>query len=362
MSEIGTDKSSQEGSLYSQAVEKGDEVGSYLADQIGVQTPKEDVQIKGDQDQSKKGVQDGTIVPKTIQEEYNLDEFGEGHPLSEKIEKAGQAGDQGSQGDQGDQGTQDKGQQASKDDPTQFEYWQSQTDIQKGINQEVFKSLGVTDLEQFKANFSQLSQLIPYANVLASNPALLNQVMGNQAGDTQGQTKLVRPTPPEEPAGFDRTEAENDPKSESYAYRRKKEAYFEELTTYNEQVNSKFDEKLQTEADERNYQSVRNTRKLEIMRNNNKTEAEAEEIVKWLESNASVSTQNYVRLYDLEHAKAEDVIARERKAKELKEAKALAEAIPPVLVGQSTPIQQEIDENDAMSISLIQGGKKVSIL
>jgi hypothetical protein len=363
------DKPSGQGTMYSDLVAEGTDVDSYLSDQIGVQAQrKEDTsgdqgqQIQGQQQQA--GEQDKTQIPQTLKEQYGLDEFGEGHPMSE-LENKAQAGDQGQQlqaGDQGQQAGVQGAQVLPKDDPTQFEYWQSQTDKEKGINQEVFKAFGVTDLEQFKANFSQISQLIPYASALAQNPQLLQNVIGAQSGDQAGQTQLTRPTAPEKPADYDRTEANNDPKSSSFKYRKDREQYVEDLTTYNESLNQNFESRQQSIEEDRQYASLRNSRKLEMMRDHGKSEVEAEAIVKWLESDQSVTTQNYVRLYDLSHAKPADQLERERKANEIKQQKALATEIKPTAHGAGTPLAEEIDENDAFSVSLLEHGKKVGVL
>ena len=92
-----------------------------------------------------------------------------------------------------------------KNDPDQFQYWQSQADKR------------AAEVDMLKSQMAEVMTKV-------SQPA--------EAAPVEKETVLEKPVKPSKPADFDRSEALTDPDSASARYLAKQESYLESMSEY----------------------------------------------------------------------------------------------------------------------------------
>ncbi len=159
-----------------------------------------------------------------------------------------------------------------KNDPDQFQYWQSQAD----------KRAAEVDLLK-----SQMAEVM----TKVSQPT--------EAAPVEKETVLEKPVKPSKPADFDRSEALTDPDSASARYLAKQESYLESMSEYvassNERVmQTMTKQQQQQEAVARDQKVLR-----DLQSNYNYTPEQANDFVAQMSSPDSLSLDNLVQLHQL---------------------------------------------------------------
>ena len=159
-----------------------------------------------------------------------------------------------------------------KNDPDQFQYWQSQAD----------KRAAEVDLLK-----SQMAEVM----TKVSQPT--------EAAPVEKETVLEKPVKPSKPADFDRSEALTDPDSASARYLAKQESYLESMSEYvassNERVmQTMTQQQQQQEAIARDQKVLR-----DLQSNYNYTPEQANDFVAQMSSPDSLSLDNLVQLHQL---------------------------------------------------------------
>lgn len=159
-----------------------------------------------------------------------------------------------------------------KNDPDQFQYWQSQADKR------------AAEVDMLKSQMAEVMTKV-------SQPA--------EAAPVEKETVLEKPVKPSKPADFDRSEALTDPDSASARYLAKQESYLESMSEYvansNERVmQTMTKQQQQQEAVARDQKVLR-----DLQSNYNYTPEQANDFVAQMSSPDSLSLDNLVQLHQL---------------------------------------------------------------
>lgn len=159
-----------------------------------------------------------------------------------------------------------------KNDPDQFQYWQSQADKR------------AAEVDMLKSQMAEVMTKV-------SQPA--------EAAPVEKETVLEKPVKPSKPADFDRSEALTDPDSASARYLAKQESYLESMSEYvassNERVmQTMTQQQQQQEAVARDQKVLR-----DLQSNYNYTPEQANDFVAQMSSPDSLSLDNLVQLHQL---------------------------------------------------------------
>tara|TARA_R100000951_G_scaffold21177_1_gene17628 strand:- start:4553 stop:5422 length:870 start_codon:yes stop_codon:yes gene_type:complete len=159
-----------------------------------------------------------------------------------------------------------------KNDPDQFQYWQSQADKR------------AAEVDMLKSQMAEVMTKV-------SQPAA--------AAPVEKETALEKPVKPSKPADFDRSEALTDPDSASARYLAKQESYLESMSEYvatsNERVmQTMTKQQQQQEAVARDQKVLR-----DLQSNYNYTPEQANDFVAQMSSPDSLSLDNLVQLHQL---------------------------------------------------------------
>jgi len=159
-----------------------------------------------------------------------------------------------------------------KNDPDQFQYWQSQADKR------------AAEVDMLKSQMAEVMTKV-------SQPA--------EAAPVEKETVLEKPVKPSKPADFDRSEALTDPDSASARYLAKQESYLEAMSDY---VASSNERVLQTMTQQQQQQEAiaRDQKVLRDLQSNyNYTPEQANDFVAQMSSPDSLSLDNLVQLHQL---------------------------------------------------------------
>lgn len=159
-----------------------------------------------------------------------------------------------------------------KNDPDQFQYWQSQADKR------------AAEVDMLKSQMAEVMTKV-------SQPA--------EAAPVEKETVLEKPVKPSKPSDFDRSEALTDPDSASARYLAKQESYLEAMSDY---VASSNERVLQTMTQQQQQQeAVARDQKVlrDLQSNYNYTPEQANDFVAQMSSPDSLSLDNLVQLHQL---------------------------------------------------------------
>ena len=192
-------------------------------------------------------------------------------------------------------------QQPAKDDPSRFEYWQSQADKVKGELSQTQK-----ELAYYREQAMQQQQ----------------PPNGQPNGQQVQENSLQPPVKPEKPVNYNEVDAYNDPESVSFKYRLEKERFNDEYIGYIE----KREENREREYAER-YQKAMIEQETTNLRNNAYSHAvnsygwspdQARGFVDWASNPNNVTIDHLAKLYQMKDApnaqvqQRKDAIIKER--------------------------------------------------
>tara|TARA_B100001123_G_C15337694_1_gene1033496 strand:- start:1978 stop:2865 length:888 start_codon:yes stop_codon:yes gene_type:complete len=160
-----------------------------------------------------------------------------------------------------------------KDDPEQFQYWQSQSD-KRQVEIDVLK-------EQMANMMNQVSQKKPEESV------------------EEEPVKLERPIKPRKPSDYDHTDALSDPDSESAKYLTKKDEYMDDLSEYMLSLETQRSEQVAKQQAEQKELMQKQQLRNDLQANYNYSNEQAEDFINTMSSPESLSLDNLVRLHQL---------------------------------------------------------------
>lgn len=158
-----------------------------------------------------------------------------------------------------------------KNDPSQFQYWQSQADKR------------AAEVDMLKSQMAEV----------------MSKVSQPTEAPVQKETVLEKPVKPSKPADFDRSEALTDPDSASAKYLARQESYLEAMSDYvansNEQVLQTMTKTQEEQKAIARDQKVRR----DLQSKYNYTPEQANDFVTQMSSPDSLSLDNLVQLHQL---------------------------------------------------------------
>jgi flagellar biosynthesis regulator FlaF len=159
-----------------------------------------------------------------------------------------------------------------KNDPDQFQYWQSQADKR------------AAEVDMLK---SQMAEVMTKVN------------QPTQAAPVEKETVLEKPVKPRKPADFDRSEALTDPDSASAQYLAKQESYLEAMSEYVASSNDRIMQTM-TKAQQEQQAIARDQKVMQDLQSKyNYTPQQASDFVAQMSSPDSLSLDNLVQLHQL---------------------------------------------------------------
>ena len=112
----------------------------------------------------------------------------------------------------------------SRENPEQYQYWQSQADKRTKELTDVLGTFGVESVDELQTKYADMGEIAPIARYIKSNPGVLDTVQNSLSnGQAQGQPQeqgdpepsLKQPEKPTKPNSYDALDAYSDPSSES---------------------------------------------------------------------------------------------------------------------------------------------------
>ena len=190
---------------------------------------------------------------------------------------------------------------SDKQDPSRFEYWQSQADKVKG-------ELSATqqELTYYREQAMQSQQQSP------SNGQRVEQAQ---------DTSLKAPVKPEKPVNYNEVDAYNEPESASFKFRLQKEQYQDNYISFIEEREDhrekEYAVKYQQSMVEQEANSLRSNAYNHVVSNYSWNQARANDFVKWASNPANVSIDHLAKLYQMKDAPNAQV--QQRKEQIIKE-------------------------------------------
>jgi len=171
-----------------------------------------------------------------------------------------------------------------------FAYWQSQA------MREANKS------KQLENQINMVNPYMPIIRYIQENPNVLDIIENSLGGEQPQQEQgIQRPLPPQKPEYYNKSEAFNDPESESFKYREANETYREQLAEYLLNKEQLREEEYKRTQQERMYVEQRNQQigsvitKLTTQYGFN--QSDASEFVQMFDDPKAVTFENLIQLY-----------------------------------------------------------------
>jgi predicted RNA-binding protein with PIN domain len=226
-----------------------------------------------------------------------------------------------------------------KEDPNQFQYWQSQAD-KKDV-----------ELQELKARMDKVEQLAP--------PVQSAAPVETQPEPTQ--ETVQKPVKPARPNDFDSSEALTDPNSKSAKYVAARDQYLEEITEYNEfQVSNQ--QQLANQQKQQAAQAASQAKLInDLQTKYSYTPEEANDFIVKMSSPESLSLDNLVKLHRGDQQQAQPVMSPSTADLQLEVMRQRKEklAIPkPITTQPSANVQSSRKIEDQMMDSMIGSFKK----
>jgi hypothetical protein len=176
-----------------------------------------------------------------------------------------------------------------KNDEGQFQYWQSQADKRQ------------TELDELKSKLSDIDDVLPIARHLKRNPDILDKIQE----PSKETAKLERPVKPKKPAGYEHSEALEDPTSSSAKYLADREEYVDSMSDYMEDMDTRRQADLQSRTDAQSKLVQEQEMMRDLQYKYNYTPEEATDFMQTMSSPNSLSMDNLVKLHQLTTTKGQ---------------------------------------------------------
>ena len=197
---------------------------------------------------------------------------------------------------------QDSSQQPARDDPSRFEYWQSQADKVKGELTQTQQ-----DLAYFREQAMQSQQQTP--------------PNGQPNGQLVQKDSLQSPVKPEKPINYNEVEAYNDPESASFKFRLNKEKYNDDYITFIEDRETKreheYADRYQQAMVEQESNNLRTNAYSHVVSSYGWQPDQARNFVEWASNPNNVTVDHLAKLYQMKDAPNAQV--QQRKGQIIKE-------------------------------------------
>lgn len=232
----------------------------------------------------------------------------------------------------------------AKEDDSQFQYWQSQADKKQA------------EIDELKGQVSDLIQAV-------KSP---NSAEANVQKETE-EPKLVKPTKPVKPAGYDYSEALADPDSSSAKYLAEKEGYMDDMSDYLLKQDELRQASLNQQAEKQMAQQQHQETLAELQTRHGYSLEQANDFVNKMSSPDSLSLDNLVKLHQLNMGNVPQQATQvapeaQEKANQMKQRGEKLNIPKPIGVQQGSSVQSPNKSvEDAMMDSMIDDFNKTNI-
>jgi hypothetical protein len=223
-----------------------------------------------------------------------------------------------------------------KEDPSQFQYWQSQADKKDAELQELKSRLDKVEAQ------SQPAQTQP-------TPA------------PEVPQEIVKPVKPVKPSDFDSSEALTDPNSKSAKYVAARDSYLDDMTEYYEKQETQRNMAVQQQIAQQKKASSEAKLVNDLQTNYGYTPAEAQDFIVKMSAPESLSLDNLVKLhrgFDQEQIPAVQPSTADLQLEVLKQRKEKMSIPKPITTQPSVNVQSSKKIEDQMMDSMIGNYKK----
>lgn len=184
-------------------------------------------------------------------------------------------------------------------------YWQSEADKRAHERDEIYRALGVNNVEEARQMTAEMRDVMPIAKYIKGNKEVLDVVDKSLRGEPlQGQvetepkeTSVQKPVKPVRPQGYDDMDAYQDAESESFKYRVAQEQYRDKMIDYTQTEN----ESLKNNIQQAQMQQQRNVQvqqlKQHLVQSRGYTEQQANDFVTWADQDQSFTMNNLIDLH-----------------------------------------------------------------
>tara|TARA_R100000152_G_C6779415_1_gene211020 strand:+ start:2881 stop:3798 length:918 start_codon:yes stop_codon:yes gene_type:complete len=241
-----------------------------------------------------------------------------------------------------------------KEDPTRYEYWQSQYDRQKSETSRI-----QSELEKYKQTLAPISEAINRdPNIMRA----IDQSLSNGAPQGQPQMRnqgnsLQQPVAPEKPHSYSEVEAYNDPESESFKYRLQKEQYRDSMIDYYGKVDQYRAQQQQQAAMIQRQAAAESDARSYAIQNLGWDENKANKAIQWMQNPANVNFPALFKLYESLHAKDPKQVEAQRRVAEMQNQQERAK-IPTTTAVATGRSEAPMNDENAFSQALFQNAKR----
>ena len=194
----------------------------------------------------------------------------------------------------------------SRENPEQYQYWQSQADKRSKELTDVLSTFGVESVDELRTKYSDMNDIVPIARYIKSNPGVLDSVQNSlSTGETQGQaqqgnqeTSVQQPVKPTKPSNYDALDAYSDPSSESFQYREELDNYRDDMITYSALENEQLRSAMEQERVKQQRIESEQVLKQQLVSDYNIPGDQVDKFVDYMSSPESVSLDNLVTLWN----------------------------------------------------------------
>ena len=185
----------------------------------------------------------------------------------------------------------------AREDPTRYEYWQSQRDKAVTENQKL----------QQQVEYYQ-GTLDPIARELERNPQLLdnleasvsNRQVNGSNGNGINQNSLKMPVKPQRPVRFNEVDAFNDPESDSYTYRQQMDNYRDGMQDYLFQREEVRERQYQTNMARQQENMMLNQVQSHMLNSHKWDNGKVTDFMQWAQNPANITVDRLAKLYEME--------------------------------------------------------------
>ena len=228
-------------------------------------------------------------------------------------------------------------QQPAKDDPSRFEYWQSQADKVKG-------------------ELSQTQQELAYYREQAMQQQ--QPPNGQPNGQQVQENSLQPPVKPAKPVNYNEVDAYNDPESTSFKYRLEKERYQDDYMGFLEQKDEVRERQMRAQYEqayaEQQTNLVKNSAMSHAMNGYGFDQTKAGDFVNWASNPNNVTVDHLIKLYMMKDAPDARV---EQKKQEMKKSQEVL-AMPRSAAVETGTAESPQSDEDIFNQALLLGNKR----
>lgn len=198
----------------------------------------------------------------------------------------------------------------SKENPEQYQYWQSQADKRTKELTDVLGTFGVESVDELQAKYSDMGDIVPIARYIKSNPGVLDTVQNSLSnGQPQGEPQeqgnpepsLKQPEKPTKPNNYDALDAYSDPSSESFQYRESVDSYRDSMLEYSNAENQSLRQSIEQERAVQQQRETEQNLKQQLVSQYEMKNDEVDKFVQYMSSPESMTLGNLVTLWNAQN-------------------------------------------------------------